>query len=277
MWLLLVLLCSDQKMFLLEPPQSPRLGNSIFVLCGAGLEAAGTAFIISSTCVMSAYHNIAKDPNNPSTALVSKDWVLAPGLERNQNGEVYPIAHDPDPAVPVTVIPVKYVKGSFKDDWVILRRTDGNTFFTSDILRVCTPEEIPKHGTGARLHVYHCPVDLFNCGEHDAVMGVLKRTELSFKTTHGAFVEGGLFGGSSGGIYVLMSGKILAMHVESRSVASSFEDIQAGALANVKEMSEVDSLAAASDSHIGAYSAFAKGMILCRYAPLMKTLRELPV
>ena len=152
---------------------------------------------------------------------------------------------------------------------------DGNIFPTELVLQICTTDEIPKHAVAARLHAYHCPIDMFNCGELGLVMGTLTRTELAMVSKHSAFFQGGLFGGSSGGVYALMNGKVLAMHLDSRSVARSVEEVQEQVDTATDDCSVTDSYAAASDSHIGSYSSFAQGMIICKYAKLMKALNEL--
>jgi hypothetical protein len=87
-------------------------------------------------------------------------------------------------------------------------------------------------------------------------------------TNHRAFVQTGLFGGSSGGLYALMNGEALAMHIESVSTSHSVSDF-----ASDLSFDEKQCVSEASDSCANIYAAFVSGIILCRYNNLMQFLQ----
>jgi hypothetical protein len=234
--------------------------NSVFVLCDSNLSPAGTAFVISRDCVISAYHCVADDPNKP-TKNHTKDWLIANGLERNSAGTVSALS-------PQSVIPLTVKKFVIKDDWVLLCRTDGRFFDANDVVPVCPVDSVPKHEDEARLKIYHCPIDLFRDGMVDLVKPCSEEHRLSMTSHHRAFVKTGLFGGSSGGLYALMNGSALAMHIESMSTSQSISDVS---MAN-RTYDEKECASEASDSCANAYAAFSSGIILCAYSNLMTQL-----
>ena len=74
-------------LFLCVVLASPKLMNSVFILIDANLSPAGTAFVISPTCVISAYHCVADDAKKP-TKKHTNQWRIANGLERKSDGNV---------------------------------------------------------------------------------------------------------------------------------------------------------------------------------------------
>jgi len=222
---------------------------------------SGTASIVSKTMVLTAFHVIAKTPLKPTRALLTGDWVIMETCERVRN-VVNPTGD---------VIPVRVFKTSPTSDWALLQRNDGKEFDAELILPICPLASLPGNGSEQTLKIYHCPLDLFNCGRVDAVAPVSEDKRFGFRTTHKVFVQGGLFGGSSGGIYAIKSnvvetnGKVLAMHTESVSTAALVEEAQSlnpGA-------SLYDILSEVSDSHAECHASFVQGLIICTYKPLM--------
>ncbi len=79
------------------------------------------------------------------------------------------------------------------------------------------------------LKVYHAPIDQFTHGLVDAVAVVLKDARFGIRSEHNLYLEGGLFGGSSGGISIVASrnpqtrGLLLSMHQERFNAKSTLE------------------------------------------------------
>ena len=254
-WLLLL-----TTLFLCLVLASPRLMNSVFILIDANLSPAGTAFVISPTCVISAYHCVADDANKP-TKKHTKQWLIANGLERKSDGNVSVLP-------PQTVIPLEVKKFVIKDDWVLLCRTDGLVFDVDQVVPVCPRDSVPKHDDEVKVKIYHCPIDLFRDGMVDVVRPCSVEHRLAMTSNHRAFVQTGLFCGSSGGLFVLMNGNALAMHVESVSTSQSISDIVKGN----RTYDEKECASEASDSCANTYAAFASGIILSAYSNLMSQL-----
>jgi hypothetical protein len=241
---------------------SPRASESILILSSPVLDLiVGTVSIISNTCVLTAYHNIAKDPQNPTRALLRNDWIISQGFERKL-GKVCAIG------ISVSVV---VVRTSPRDDWALLQRIDGQVFSSNLILHICPIQHIPDDHTEQLLKVYHCAVDIFNSGMVDAVKAVSIDVRLGFTTQHKVFAQGGFFGESSGGVYLINSndhetnGKLLAMHVESVNNSRLLDEIK-----NDSGLTDpLEVLAEASDSCVSAHSSFMQGIIIARFKNLM--------
>jgi hypothetical protein len=239
---------------------TPRLMKSVFVLIDDNLSPAGTAFIISRTCVISAYHCVAENAENPTRKHI-EFWRIANGLERKSDGNVSVLS-------PQSVIPLQVIKYAVRDDWVLLRRTDGFEFDEDLVIPVCPRDSVPNHDDEVWVKIYHCPIDLFRDGMVDVVRPCSCDYRLGMISNHRAFVQTGLFGGSSGGLYALMNGKALAMHVESVNTSQSISNISK----SNKTFDEKECASQASDSCANTYASFASGIILSTYSQLMKQL-----
>jgi hypothetical protein len=234
--------------------------NSVFILIDANLSPAGTAFVISRTCVISAYHCVADDAKKP-TKKHTNQWLLADGLERNSDGNVSVLSAQ-------SVIPLEVKKFVIKDDWVLLCRTDGLVFDVDQVVPVCPLDSVPKHDDEAKVKIYHCPIDLFRDGMVDIVRPCADEYRLAMTSSHRAFVKTGLFCGSSGGLYALMNGTALAMHVESVNTSQSISDVSKGN----RTYDEKECASEASDSCANTYAAFSSGIILSAYSNLTSQL-----
>ena len=233
--------------------------KSVFV-CDVNLTPVGTAFVISPDYVMSAYHCVADDFNKPSKKHAN-EWLLTTGLERDSRGVVSAFS-------PNSVIEVEVERFVIKDDWVLLRRKDRLQFSPDVVVPVCQEGSVPLHEDEARIKIYHCPIDLFRDGLSDAVRPCAVEQRLGMTTNHRAFVQTGLFGGSSGGLYALMNGEALAMHIETVSTSQSVSDFESEG-----NFDEKQCVSEASDSCANTYASFVSGIILCRYKNLMQCLQ----
>ena len=64
---------------------SPSLLYSCFILASPDLSnVSGTCSVVSKTLGLSAYHCIARDPRNPTTAHV-KNWIICSSVNRKEN------------------------------------------------------------------------------------------------------------------------------------------------------------------------------------------------
>lgn len=220
-----------------------------------------TVSIVSKTYVMTVQHGIAFDPLAPTLKLLTRNWVIAEGFTRI-DGNIQPIGD---------VIPVTVARQSVTSDWALLQRTDGREF--EEYLSICARDNIPTDESEERLKIYHCAIDMFNGGIVDAVKPICDEHRLGFTTKHRVVVHAGLFGGSSGGIYVIRSnnpltnGRVLAMHVESVSTAKQFDSGSPSSDFEIDVMS-------VSDSHANCHGSMINGLIVSCFSKLFKYIQE---
>eukprot|EP01031_Cornospumella_fuschlensis_P025970 gene25970-31362_t len=242
--------------------ESPRCAGSVYVLCTEDMIPVGTAFIVSSTLALSAYHCVAMDPNKP-TRSHTKNWVIVQKLERASNGSVFPFGE---------VIPVIVHRFAMKEDFVLLRRSDHRIFEADRILRICPRELLPDWTNEVNLKVYHCPVALFNQGTGmDAIHAVPLKVKRTIVTGHRCWTDQGLFGGSSGAPYVVcdhgpLFGKVYAIHVQSISTAKGLSDCKSEGKDPDEMMSEV------TDSLVECHGSCGEANILSAFTQLMKNI-----
>lgn len=249
----------------MQPPASPRFLNSIFVLCDDNLNACGTAFIISNNCLLSAYHNVAADPAKPFRPQ-SKSWKIVNGLERLPDGSIKTIEN----FVPIDLTVHKY---SYKADWVILKRNDG-LFDASDVVPICPESDLPAYGEEPNIKIYQCAIEIFNLGFVNAIRPTSLDVKMGFCSHHKVFLQVGLFGGSSGAVYVIADnkhrgfGKAFGMHCESINAARSIEDVQ-----NEGMITDQDGIIEeVTDSCVHSHASFVEGILISKYKTLMRSI-----
>ena len=258
-----ILLSVYLYIYLLEKaPPSPRLLSSIFILCDISLEASGTAFIISRNCLLSSYHNIATNPKNP-TKSHKKKWKIVTGLERLRNGTICTLGG----SFPIQVTVHKYC---VREDWVILKRDNG-LFDEDQVIPICPVAEIPVYGEEPNVRIYQCALDLFNGGFIDAIRPTSLTVKMGYCTNHKVFLQAGLFGGSSGAVYVIADpmhrgfGKAFGMHCESINTSKTVEDVM-----NEGEIVDPDAvIEEVTDSCVNSHASFVQGILISTYKNLM--------
>ena len=250
---------------IIQPPVSPRFLNSIFVLCDDNLNALGTAFIISKNCLLSAYHNIATDPANPFRTYINKLKIVN-GLERSLDKFVTTIEN----FVPIDVTVHRY---SYTGDWVILKRNSGS-FDYRDVVPICSTGEIPVYGEEPNIKIYQCAIELFNGGFLNAIRPTSLDVKMGFCTGHKVFLQAGLFGGSSGALYINADhrhrafGKAFGMHCECINTARSIEDVQnEGFIIDPAAIIEE-----VTDSCVHSHASFVEGILIPKYTFLMSNI-----
>eukprot|EP01031_Cornospumella_fuschlensis_P025186 gene25186-30419_t len=238
---------------------SPRCAGSVFVLCSLDMVPAGTAFIISPTMVLSAYHCVAAIPEAPTRSHIKK-WILAERVERTIAGSLVPIGR---------TIHVTTCKSSIKPDWVVLKRDEG-LFPADKILTICPKSQLPSWQAEVNLKTYHCPVSLFKNLNNgiNAIHAVPANVKRTLVTSHRCWTDHGLFCGSSGAPYIIsdrgpLFGMVYAMHVQSAKSAESVSDLRYNGMDSTEVTSEV------TYSLVQNYDSFGEGVILSGYSNLM--------
>lgn len=244
-------------MFLLLDPRKKR---SVFVLCSTDMQPVGTAFVVSPTLVLSAYHCIADKPHAP-TNKHGKNWLLAQRVERMPSGDIH--------AVDCSVIPVKAAKFSVGPDFAFLERSDNLQFDDDLVLDICPKESLPDWRDDIALTVYHCLIELFNSNKGlSAVHPVTLSTMRTIVTGHRCWTHDGLYGGSSGAPYIISNpgptfGMVYGMHTQSMNTARRLADLSRAERDNDELVDEL------SDSHAESYGLFGEGIILGAYTNLI--------
>jgi hypothetical protein len=228
------------------------------------MEAVGTAWIASDRKVVTVFHNIAKNPQNPnSKAVLKTKWAVVSQLER-----VAGVIDGSD------FVPVQLKNFSAKDDWAVMERTDNLLFPKNLVLKVCEVDEVPESGSETKLKVFHCPVAMFTEGLLDVCGPTSLESRFSLKTQHKMFVEVGLFRGSSGGIFAFTTPRqehrVLGMHSEGCNTALSISDV----LENEPELSPLEEATQASDSCANNHGSFSMGIIVAKCKALMDAIRH---
>ena len=218
------------------------------------------AIVLSPTTIVTAYHCLLDSDNNLiETAKVVK------GLERRTNGTLKP---EDDIVIPVKVKMRNNRTRTFlldkNADWIMMERTDLNTFTTQEIRQIYTGN-IPTIG---KVCIYHSPIELFIAGEIDFVKVMMNEKDIAFCSNHKMFTNNGLFKGSSGGLYASKTGLGYAMHTDSRSARRTVSDEE---LDN-PEGSTLDHIKSASDSNVHVYASLSEGVILSKYNVILNNL-----
>ena len=218
------------------------------------------AIVLSPTTIVTAYHCLLDGDNNLiETAKVVK------GLERRTNGTLKP---EDDIVIPVKVKMRNNRTRTFlldkNADWIMMERTDLNTFTTQEIRQIYTGN-IPTIG---KVCIYHSPIELFIAGEIDFVKVMMNEKDIAFCSNHKMFANNGLFKGSSGGLYASKTGLGYAMHTDSRSARRTVSDEK---LDN-PEGSTLDHIKSASDSNVHVYASLSEGVILSKYNVILNNL-----
>ncbi len=230
------------------------------------MNACGTAFAISENCVLTAYHNIATDPAKP-TRSHDKSWKIVNGLERLSDGSIQTI----DNFVPIDVFVHKY---AYKTDWVILKRTDGRLFDPNDVVSICPVADIPAYGEEPDVKIYQCAVELFNTGYLNAIRPTSLTVKMGFCSHHKIFLQAGLFGGSSGAVFVNADyrhkgfGKAFGMHCESINTTRTIGDVE-----NEETIIDPDAVVEeVTDSCVNSHASFVEGILISKYRTLMDNI-----
>lgn len=222
----------------------------------------GTAFIVSPTRVLTAFHNVGSLTSNQ---LYTEPLVLVRGLERRIGGEVVVVDEGP--------IPVKVSRYSWISDWALLSRADDLEFVREQIVEICPADDIPKDEDEAKIKIYHCPVILF-VQEGTALLKPMSlESKFGSSSKHSFLCQVGLFAGSSGALVVLSNGLAIGMHLEAVNSAMSLTDLlvqrqTAGESAGSFEEQMED----VSDSCVQSVGALSKAIILSRFPHIMNNL-----
>ena len=281
----LLVLFSDDTMLLIVPrPASPGEMDVVFEICllevkNIGSRSApnietnilpcGTAFSISPSLVLTAFHNLAG----------RKRMCLVKTLTNSESSKV--LRSD------VIYLKPSPIYKNKDDDWAILEREVGafDTF-----AEICGNDgELPPENS--KIAIKHFPVGLIDsssvahlrvvssneklnffsprlsssavssAAKKQKLIGPLKFTitdnpsEIVVKVADVAFVSNGLSRGSCGAPYFALNNKVFAFHVES-----------------VDDCADMN-----AHSNSGSHQSFCHGYVICRLPSLMDALRKLNI
>jgi hypothetical protein len=238
-------------------PVTRRLTKSIYVVCESGYGAAcGTCFVVSSTLLLTAYHNLSLTTGLP------QNWSIASGLSRDARGLI--VLENP--------IPVKVFCHSMQGDWALLSRDDNLQFDPLDVVPICSAP-LPEPET--HITVCHCALDIFRDGRVSAAKPMAVDARVGFYSKHKMFFQVGLFGGSSGGLIALPNGTALGMHldgVNAATLAKVFCSQRQAVVANNQPLPVEDDITLASDSNEQATGVLSEGLVICKYKRIVQEL-----
>ena len=117
-------------------------------------------------------------------------------------------------------------------------------------------------------------VELFNWGFLNAIRPTSLHAKMGFCNNHKVFLQAGLFGGSSGAVYIIADyrhigfGKVFGMHCEGINAARSIEDVQnEGIIIDQDAITEEF-----TDSCVHSYASFVEGILIPKYTTLMSNI-----
>jgi hypothetical protein len=97
---------------------------------------------------------------------------------------------------------------------------------------------------------------------------------MGFCSNHKVFIQAGLFGGSSGAVYIIADdnhrgfGKAFGMHCESINSSKSIQDVKDEGIITDSDavIEEV------TDSCVNSHASFVEGILISKYNNLMKNI-----
>ncbi len=201
--------------------RTPGKAGAVFLLLNESQERKGTCFAINYTHVITARHNIFKgnEEINPNAVVFI------------QLGAVYP----PQPAstssnIPTMVSPVERLEivaggnstGAYTEDWLILKRTDKETFRNFISIRVTDESDMKQYLP--YITIYHFPLDFHAL---EKLMLFMDHTENRVGDSQNGLLIcqehcSTVTGGSCGAPYVEnSSGDAIGLHLYSASATKS--------------------------------------------------------
>jgi hypothetical protein len=229
----------------------------VYLLCDRNLQPVGTAFVVSRTGLLTAFHNVGDIARG---RLYSTNWMAVLTLERDKGGRIVNTGG--------VAIPVKVVAGCKNSDLCVLQRTDGKDFPIADIPQISAV--LPEREM--RVKFFHCPVSLFNDVEKpiEIVQACSIDARISMVSKHAFYCQVTLFRGSSGALVTSMSGEVLGMHIEAVHKMQGSASIAAAD----PILLPYDVLSPASDSVIDAGGSMAKVITISRHRGLCVAINK---
>ena len=170
---------------------------------GARYEVSGTAFAISDTLVLTAYHNFSsgRGGEHHLECAISSKATKVDGL-----------------LVPAPVggcISLKLLHFDESDDWALFRRLGDGTFSTT--LQICPQADLPNPSSDVLVRQYYYSLGLLNNSTISDLCIWSDSTTLLQYDEGGKFaiLKRGKTAGSSGSPAVTSDGKVFGMHLDS--------------------------------------------------------------
>lgn len=178
---------------------------------GLNVDLLGTSFAITKKHVITAYHNLLGQEDDENSMLGSSSehiFHICRNVKKISSDHCF---QDP--------IAVKYVLGSFSDDWAILEIVESPRYF-DEFIPLCASSDLPNPSLFERLELktYHAPIGQFmtNGFETGQIWWEQYQPVLQYdRDGKWICVQGGLYRGSCGAPYVDRNGRVVAMHLAS--------------------------------------------------------------
>ena len=248
--------------------QHRNIAEGVFILYRGDdndAEPIGTAFAISGKLLLTACHNVvvkSKDGKSDSMVL---DLKIATAIKKTEDGKISPES----PSRPVSVHTYNIAV-----DWASLKLQDEALVLPFVIPIATADSDMPPRATLEKIHIYHCPVQLFlddpeletcHVMQKEASVGVIMSKTLTY--------QNGGFPGSCGGPYMFRN-KAVALHTESVSTTKTAEAIkvEASAAGRKRKLRDAEVTRMMVDSCVSNHTSLGSGILLHVRSGIMKLL-----
>jgi hypothetical protein len=220
---------------------SPSYFKAVFIICYSETNSfenvilLGTAFAISSDCIVTALHVLVGDDR----ILLSSTFFIGTGARKN--GEV----HELSDAREVKLIYQGAIFQSTQSssasisnmskpeiidiqDWAILRFCDESIKF-DNFLSICEHCDLPDTGDEEELKCYHAPIGQYlnSDFEYISIWSTDYKRVLQYNLARTKICcAEGLYRGSCGAPYLNHAGKVVAMHISSMHEGKEYSDVK---------------------------------------------------
>ena len=252
-----------------QQQQHINVADGVFILYrgeDTDAEPIGTAFAISDKLLLTACHNVVVKSRDEKADSVVLDLKITTIVRRLSDGKIS--AESPTRFVTVHTynIPV---------DWASLKLHDGAPALPFAIPLATSKSDIPTPATLEKIHIYHCPLQLFlddlefdtcHVMQKEASVGVIGSKTLTY--------QNGGFPGSCGGPYIFRN-KAVALHTESVSTTKTAQEIktEASRAGKKRKLREEEITRMMVDSCVSDHASLGSGILLHARSGIMELLR----
>jgi hypothetical protein len=226
------------------------------------VELVGTAFAITKSHILTAYHNILIDPEDYKSGIPNKQIVITNIVTKEIDQHV---VCDP--------IYCSFVDGNVIEDWAILEVNNPSNYFNryfpigdADTIK---PEQ---------LRVLHAPIGFYrnNSVRLLQIWGGGYQRVLQYdddvNDVHQVLIESGLYRGSCGAPYLTDDGTVIAMHLSSSHEGKDISWTNRKRLKRFQaQLTETqDAITDASDIH----SSISTGLVLSHIKTIVEFVKS---
>jgi len=252
-------------------PMSPGKRDAVFIICSSSEgvnEYLGTAFAVTSSKVITAFHNLVDE---------NKDlkYLLFCSLAKSKDDKILYHTYG---------VPVSLVGCDKTSDWAVLSRIDSQEF--SSFIPVCPKARLPVVSLDSRLTVYFAALGLLSV--HDTGMKSIKiwNDEVRVLQYDGEddsqiILSGGKCRGSCGAPIVDLDGFAVGFHTDSFNEYDESESATPVVLPGKGKKQKVSLTAALLESFVDqtnealsvassqrSHADFSRGSVLCKLVGL---------